>query len=153
MTSISYDKIFSDFLGNVSDYKIASMNDSDVVELMTEYLHKSLSRSYIRVLFSTVNLDDEIQTLSFEMDYKVDDDQDKWFIINVLAKAMVVEWLKPEVRNRLNTAQMFGTKEQKYYSQSQHISELRGLLEDTELELQREIKERNSQYNSYLDET
>lgn len=150
MASLSYETIFSNFLGNVTDFNIASLNISDAYEMMTEYLRKGLAQTYIRRLFSRLVIDDEIQTLEFEMEYKVDDEQDMDFVINILAKAMVIEWLKPQVRNKLNTMQLFGTKEQKFFSQQSHLSELRGLLEDTQLEVRKEIRDRGYIYNAYI---
>ena len=128
MASLSYDEIFSDFLGSVTDYGLASIDIDDMYGLMTEYLHKTLSLSYVRRLLSSVSLDDTIQEITFEVAYPVDDTADIDFIKYILSKGMVIEWLKPQVRSRLNIAQFFGGKEQKYYSQAQHISELRGLL-------------------------
>lgn len=150
MTSLSYEDIYSDFLGNMSDYQLASLNTSDAYELMTEYLQKGMRQSYVRDLFSTLTYDKEIQTLSYELVDVIEEERDKEFVLGVLSKAMVVEWLKPQVRNKLNVAQVFGTRESKFFSQQSHLSEIRGLLEDTELELRKEIRDRSSLHNSYI---
>ena len=152
MASLSYDEIFSDFLGSVTDYDLASMGVDDMYGLMTEYLHKTLSQSYVRRLFSSINADDLVQNLTFELSNPVDDSADIDFIRYILSKGIVVEWLKPQVRSKLNIAQMFGGKEQKFYSQSNHLSELRGLLEDTKLEMRKAIRDRGYIYNPYLKE-
>lgn len=153
MTSLSYEEIFSDFLGSVTDYDFTSIDIDNAYGLMTEYLHKTLSQSYIRRLFSSLSMDDIIQTMSFEMKHEVDESTDLDFVRNILSKGMVVEWLKPQVRSKLNLAQFMGGKEQKWFSQAQHLSELRGLLEDTELELRKSIRDRGYIYNSYLEES
>ena len=150
MASLSYDEIFSDFLGSVTDYELASISLDDMYGLMTEYLHKTLSQSYVRRLFSSVSFDDVIQILTFEMANSVDDASDLDFVKYILSRGMVVEWLKPQVRSKANIAQFFGGKEQKYYSQSQHLSEIRGLLQDTELELRKAIRDRGYIYNPCL---
>jgi len=152
MASLSYDEIFSDFLGSVTDYGLASIDIDDMYGLMTEYLHKTLSLSYVRRLFSSISLDDTVQEFSFAVINAVDDDADVDFVKSILSKGMVVEWLKPQVRSKLNIAQMFGGKEQKFYAQSNHLSELRGLLEDTKLEMRKEIRDRGYIYNLYLKE-
>jgi len=152
MASLSYDEIFSDFLGSVTDYGLASIDIDDMYGLMTEYLHKTLSLSYVRRLFSSISLDDTVQEFSFTVINTVDDDADVDFVKSILSKGMVVEWLKPQVRSKLNIAQMFGGKEQKFYAQSNHLSELRGLLEDTKLEMRKEIRDRGYIYNPYLKE-
>lgn len=113
MASLSYDEIFSDFLGSVTDYDLASIDIDDMYGLMTEYLHKALSLSYVRRLFSSVSLDDTIQIITFEVMNTVDENADIDFIKYILSKGMVIEWLKPLVRSKLNIAQFFGGKEQK----------------------------------------
>lgn len=150
--TLSYEDIFSDFLGYVTDYNIASSSTQDVYEMMREWLKKAIFKPYVRRLFSSVELDNEIQILTYEMDYKVDDETDKDFIIDVLAKGMVIEWLQPQVKNKLLTQQFFGTKEQKFYAQSNQLSELRGLLEDVTVEQRKMIRDRGYINNSYLED-
>lgn len=151
MASLSYDEIFSDFLGSVTDYDLASIKIDDMYGLMTEYLHKTLSQSYVRRLFSSITFDDIVQMFTFEMANSVDDEADLDFVRYILSKGMVVEWLKPQVRSKVNIAQFFGGKEQKWFSQAQHLSELRGLLEDTQLEMRKAIRDRGYIYNPYLE--
>lgn len=150
MTSILYEDIFVKFLGNIQDYDIPNMDEDDVEELMTEYLHKSFSKTYIRQIFQNSSLDDETSTLSFEMKQATDEQQDSDFVSYILAKAMVVEWLSPQVRSKLNIAQLLTGNEQKYYSQANHLNELRELLSDTKIELEKEISDRAFVYNAYL---
>ncbi len=150
MTSLSYDEVFDDFLGRVADFDFSTMDESTANYLMAEYLQKVVSRPYIRRLFKSISADKEIHLIEFEMVDVVDEDADLEFVKTILSKGMVVEWLEPQVRTKVNIAQFFGGKEQKYYSQSNHISELRALLEDTEIELRREIRDRGYIYNSYL---
>lgn len=151
MTSISYEDIFSYFLGYVTDYELASLTMSDAYALMTEQLHKAVAQSYIRRLFKSLVLDDEIHTLTYEMNYDVDENSDLDFVILILSKQMVAEWLAPQVRSKVNLSQFFGGKEQQFFSQSQHLSQLRGMLEDTQLEVRKMIRDRGYIYNSYLE--
>lgn len=113
MTSISYEEIFDNFLGRVSDYDFSSMDESSVNYLMSEYLQKVLSRPYVHRLFSSIDSDAEIHLLKYEMKKPVDDYTDKNFVIDILSKGMVIEWIEPQVRNKVNLSQFFGGKEQK----------------------------------------
>ena len=153
LLTLNYDDLFSAFLGAITDYKLASLDQSDAYQLMAGYLRKTVARSYIKRLFTTSSLDDETQIFTFELrhptDSENDEDMQEWVKL-ILSKGMVVEWAEPQVNSGLNMAQFFGGKEQKYYSQSAHIAELRGLLEDTKLELRREIGDRGLINNSYL---
>lgn len=150
MTSIDYQDIFESFLGNVQDYGFNDMTKSEVHSLLREYLHKATSNIYVYRLFSSLTLDDEIETLTFEIAHVIEESVDADFVKTVLAKQMVYEWVHPQVRNVVNTAQMFGGSEQKFYAQANHLNELRALEEDTVLEVRRLIRDRNFIYNDYL---
>ena len=63
---------------------------------------------------------------------------------------MVIKWLEPQVKSKVNIAQMFGGKEQKFYSQSQHLSELKDMLETEKISLNKLIRDRGSVFNPYL---
>lgn len=151
MTSISYEDIFAYFLGGVSDYDIAKMKYSDAYPLMEEYLHKTIANAHVRSLFSTVNFNDDEGTLSYELDHVLDDSTDKYFVMNLLGNAMVIEWLNPRVRDLSLINQMVGSdKSRTFYSQANHLNELRSLLESTTISLDKMITDRNAFYNSYL---
>lgn len=148
MTSISYEDVFSYFLGNITDYQIAELEEDTANEVMKEYLQKTLADPKIYTIFSSISLGTD--SIDFEMDYEVDGGVDKYFVINILSKGMVCEWVRPQVRSKINLAQYFGGKEQTFFSQANHIGELRGLLEDTEVEIDRLLKARGYIDNEYL---
>lgn len=150
MTSIDYNMIFESFLGNITDYDFANLTMSDSFNIMTEYLHKALAEAYLKRIFSSLTLDDETQVLSYELVQVVDEDNDKEFVIDIIAKWMVYEWLHKEVRSKNLTAQFFGGKEATFYSQANHISELRGMMDDVYKEARFAIQDRLYINNSYL---
>lgn len=150
MTSIDYETIFSSFLGSITDYDFAQLSMSESFSLMTEYLHTALAESYLRRVFSSVSLDDDAQTLSYELKYVVDEIGDNDFIISLIAKWMVYEWLHKEVRSKNLTSQFFGTKEQKFFSQSNHLTEMRALLDDVYKEARFMLQDRGYINNSYI---
>ena len=153
MTSLKYEKIFERFLGKITDYDFLTLNIDDSYSLMTEKLMSTLSNPYIRRLFSSLSVNNDIQELRFEMEHSVDEFTDEYFVTEMLAKGIVIEWLQPQVKSKLLTAQMFSGKEQKFYAQSNQLSEMRSLLEDTQLELRQMIRDRGYIYNSYLEES
>lgn len=79
-------------------------------------------------------------------------DDDFGFVVEIISMGMVVEWLEPQVNSVLNTLQMFSGKEEKFYSQSNHLSELRGLLKDAQLKQRKLIRDRGYISNTYLSE-
>jgi len=150
MSSIDYEIIFSGFLSNITDYKIAKQDEDVTAEQLAEYLHKAVSTPYIRALFASIDVDDDYETVTYEMknpDVNGDDD----FVVNMLGKAMVYEWIHPQVRKTSLMSQMFSGKEVKWYAQSNHMAELRGIEEDAELEVRRMIRDRGFISNKYLE--
>ena len=149
MSSIKYDNIFSSFLSNVTDYKIATQDEDTTIEQLKEYLHKVVGIPYIRALFLSISMDDENDLLTYEMN-DPDPNGDDDFLINMFGKAMVYEWIHPQVRKTSLLSQMFSGKEVKWYAQSSHMSELRGIEEDADLEVRRMIRDRGFIKNKYL---
>ncbi len=153
MTSISYEEIFAYFLGGVRDYDIANMKYSDALPIMTELLHKTMSNTHIRSTFSSIDFNDDDGEFNYEMDYVLDDLSDKYFVTDLLSKGMTIEWLKPKVNDLALITQMVGSdKSRTFYSQANHLQELRALLEDTRISVDKMITDRNAFYNSYLGE-
>lgn len=153
MASITYEAVFSDFLGYVTDYSLIKFDQTTTTGLMTEWLHKALARPYLRRLFSSIVLDDEIQIINFELNTKTDDAADLDFVRLILSKQMVVEWMEPHVSKTSLINQMFAGKEQKMFSQSQHLSEVRNLLKESKEEVRAIIRDRGYIYNPYLEDT
>lgn len=151
MASIDYEEIFSSFLGSVTDYNLASLDATEAYETMKEYLHKALAERYVSRLFLSKKLDDEVQLLSFEMKYPTDEDSDREFVINALAKWMAYEWAQNKVNSTSLVAQFFGGKEQKFYSQSNQLTENKALKDSLYHEAYGFIMRRGYIDNKYLE--
>lgn len=153
MASLQLSTIFDYFLGYITDYDYLSLDESDISTLELEYIKKSVAKPYMRNLFSSITIDEDEEVVSFEMAYPTTDENDESFVSDILAKAMVIQWLQPQVRSKLNTAQMFTGKQRTWYSQANHLAELRSMLEDTQLDVRRMIRDRGFIHNSYLEES
>ena len=153
MASINYDEIYSRFYTKVEAFDFVYENaDEDVVaEYMTIWLHSALSYPYIRRVFSTLSVDDDQESLTYEMRYAIDDFTDTEFVTELLANGMVYFWVQPKVQSITNIVQNFGTTDGRYFSQAMHLSELRALLADTEIRIRGLIRDRGYLYNTYLD--
>ena len=149
MTSVSCETIYEMFLGNIRDNKLLSGEYSTAETFMQEWLKKAISKPYVRRLFSTLTMDED--SLSFDLKHAVNEEADADFIVEVLAQGMVIAWLYPKVYSGTNIAQMFGGKEQKFYSQATHLAELRGLLEDVIISQRKLIQDRGFISNPYLE--
>ena len=151
MTSLTYDVIYSRLFSKIEAYDFIELPEDDLNELLCDWIHSASANPYVRRLFKTFSLDDEIQEISYEMKYSVDDSADVEFITEILTLGVVVAWLEPKVNSINNIAQMFGSKEEKFYSQSSHLSELRSLVNDSRKLQRRMIADRGYAWNSYLD--
>ena len=121
------------------------------VRLPPEYLHASINKPYIRRLFSELKLGDTVQELTYIMKYSVDDDFDAEFITDILGIGMVIEWITPKINSLNNIQQVFGSSEEKFYSQTNHLNGLKDLKKSLIKEQKNLIKDRGYIWNSYLD--
>ncbi len=153
MTSIEYDEVFSRFYSKVEafDFLYEELPEELIAEYMSEWLLSAISYPYIRKLFTTVILDNDDEEIQFELRYEVDEFSDTQFVTEVLAYGMVYSWLEPKVKSITNIYQNFTTSEQKFYSQSAHLSELRALASDAETRIRGLIRDRGYLYNTWLD--
>lgn len=150
MTS-SYNNIYSRFLNKIRDYEFAGIPEPNATEQMREWLQSALSHTYIYRIFDSFSADDEIGEIEYTLKSSVDDFSDKNFVEELLGNALVIEWVTPKVQTTTLLNQMItNSKESKFYSQSAHISELRGILEDTENKVRSMLRDKGYIYNSYL---
>lgn len=150
MASVKYETIFSLFLGSITDYKLASLNDEDANTVMTEYFHKALAASYLSRIFSTRSTDDDNQIFNYELKYKTDNDETD-FVCNAIAKWMVYEWVANQVNSTSLTEQMiFSSKEKSFYSQQAHLGTNMALKDMLYKEARSFVMDRGWINNSYL---
>lgn len=150
MTS-SYETIFNKFLGRVTDYDFLTIDEAYLWEQVSEWVENSIATPSLRVIFSSITCDKETQTLTYTLRNSAGDElSDQLYVEKLFAMSFVIQWLEPTVKNKINLNQMFGGKEEKYYSQAQHLSELRGILEDTVVRFKKEIRDHDTIYNSYI---
>lgn len=151
MTSLTYNQIYSRLFSKIEAYDFIELSEDDLNELLCDWIHSASANPYVRRLFKTFSLDDEIQEISYEIKYSVDEFSDAEFVTEVLALGVVVAWLEPKINSINNVAQMFGSKEEKFYSQSAHLSELQNLLNSCKKQQRRMIADRGYAWNTYLD--
>lgn len=151
MASLNYDKIYSRLFTKIEAYDFIELSEEMLNEFLCNWLHSASANPYVRRLFSSFIIDDEVQLITYEMKYSVDELSDEEFVIEILALGVVISWLEPKINSISNIAQMFGSKDEKFFSQSQHLSELRGLISDFKKQQRRMIADRGYVWNSYLD--
>ena len=149
MTS-EYNDIYSRFLLRVTDYEFSGLDEKLAQEMMNGWMKATLSQPYIRRLFSSLTADDDVEEIEFELANPQDDSSDQDFAEEIIAQGMVVSWLSPQYHSVLNTAQFYSNSEQKYYSQANHMAELKEMYRGAKSDLRKMIRDRDTFNNSYI---
>lgn len=151
MTS-SYNDIYSRFLNKIRDYEFAGLPEPNATEKMREWLQSVLSHAYIYRIFETFSADDEIAEFEYTLKTSVDEYNDKHFVEELLGNAMVYEWMSEKVYTTNLLYQMITNgKEQTFFSQQQHLAQLRALQADAETKVRSMLRDKGYNYNSYLE--
>ena len=150
MTS-EFDELYSRFYLRVEDYNIVGLEEKVVTNMMNGWIKSTLSKPYVRRLFDELDFDEDIGELEYEMKLPVSEEEDKDFVEEVIALGMVVEWLSPKYHSTLLTSQMFSNSDQKYYSQANHMTELKDMYHRAQNDLRKLIRDRGYIYNGYLE--
>lgn len=150
MTS-SYETIFNKFLGRVTDYDFLTIDEAYLWEQVSEWVENSIATPSLRVIFSSITCDKETQTLTYTLRNSAGDElSDQLYVEKLFAMSFVIQWLEPTVKNKINLNQMYGGKEEKFYSQAQMITALNEVLDTTVVRLKKEIRDHDTIYNSYI---
>lgn len=150
MTS-SYSDVYSRFLMKIKDYDLYSLIEADANEEMKGWLTSALSQPYINRIFDTLSADEEIAELEYTLKTPVNEFNDKNFVDELLGYQMVCEWLSPKVHTTTLLNQMItNSKEQKFYAQANHVSQMRELLADAERKVRSMLRDKGYIYNDYL---
>lgn len=136
-----YEKIYNRFLQKISDFNLAEVDDYSFDEMMNGWLNSAVIRVR-KCQHDLSKRDDELQ--EFEEDLSD-------LEIELLALGMVDAWVTPMLNSTELTLQFIGGKEEKYYSQSQMLSELRNLKKENSLEMNRLHNYYTYTNNSYFD--
>ena len=136
-----YEKIYNRFLQKISDFNLAEVDDYSFDEMLNGWLNSAVIRVR-KCQHDLSKRDDELQ--EFEEDLSD-------LEIELLALGMVDAWVTPMLNSTELTLQFIGGKEEKYYSQSQMLSELRNLKKENSLEMNRLHNYYTYTNNSYFD--
>ena len=134
-----YEKVYGRFLNRTTDFNLAELDDYTLNEMLKGWLGSAI----VRVRTSgNLSRDDENEV--FEDDLSDID-------VELLAMGMTLAWLDQTLNSTELTLMMLGGKEEKFYSQSQQISELRALRADTLREMQQLYTYNTYTNNDYFD--
>ena len=135
-----YETVYGRFLNRTTDFNLGDLDDHTLNEMLKGWLHSSIVNT--RTSSDLSLRDDELEMFDDDLP-----DQD----IELLAMGMTMAWIDQYLNSTENVLQFIGGKEEKYYSQANHIAELRALREDTRLEMKRIHSYGTYKTNSYFD--
>ena len=151
MITLDFEDVFSVFHNKIDAYDFLELTNEEINAFEVDWLRAAGAKPYVRKLFSSYKFDDDNEVINFEMRYATDDDADYDFVIEILALGIVVEWLMPKVNSMDTIFQVYGSKEEKFYSQSQHLKEIRALRDSMKNEQRKMIRDRGYLFNSYIE--
>jgi hypothetical protein len=135
----SYEIVYDRFLSSTTDFNLADMDDYTLNELFKDWLHSAIVK--IRTS-SNLTHDDENEVFNNDLS-----DLD----IELLAMGMRLSWLDQRINSTEYTNLFVGGKEEKFYSPSSQLAELRNLRADTLREMQQLYTYNTYTNNSYFD--
>ena len=136
-----YEKIYNRFGQKITDFNLAEIDDYSLDQMLKNWLQSAIVN--VRTSSDLSNRNDEDEVFNDELR-----DSD----VELLAMGMVMAWLDQYLNSTENVLQFIGGKEEKYYSQANHIAELRALREDIRLEMKRLHSYYTYANNSYFDD-
>ena len=137
----SYETIYNRALAQITDPLLAQLPEEDLEIMLHDWLMDAIEEPVIGE-YDFSDRDEELKQFNFDISNR---DQ------KIISIHMVRGWLAPQIRSVTLTSQVFGGKEEKYYSQSNHLAELRNL--DNDLQRQADLLFCRGTYlnNDYFD--
>ena len=121
-----YEKIYNRFSQKITDFNLADIDDYSLDGMLRGWLQSAIVN--VRTSNDLSLRDDENEVFNNDLS-----DLD----IELLAMGMTMAWLDQYLNSTENVLQFIGGKEEKYYSQANHIAELRALREDIRVDMKR----------------
>ena len=135
----SYVDVYERFLNMTTDFSFVELDDDTLKKMMKDWLCSAIVKTRTA---SDLSRDDENE--SFNNDLK---DMD----IELLAMGMKLAWLDQRINSTEYVNLFVGGKEEKFYSPSSQLSELRALRADTLREMQQIYTYDTYNNDSYFD--
>lgn len=135
---MEYKKIYSRFLSRIKDKNLLKLSSDDFYDLMSDYLHNSVSNPMVRKLFTTLLLNDEVQELEYELINSIDEKSDYEFVIEIISQSLVIQWMTHNLDTDLSLALTIGGKEEKVLKNN--LKDNYARLDALDKQLQRTIR-------------
>ena len=135
----SYEKVYGRFLNSTTDFNLVELDDHTLNEMLKDWLHSAIVKTRTS---NDLAHDDKSEVFKNELS-ELD--------IELLAMGMKLAWLDQRINSTEYTNLFVGGKEEKFYSPSSQLAELRALRADTIREMQQLYTYNTYTNNSYFD--
>jgi hypothetical protein len=135
-----YEKVYGRFLNLTTDFNLAELDDHTLNEMLKDWLHSAIVKT--RTTSNLAARDDENEAFDNDLD-----DMD----VELIAMGMRLAWLDQRINSTEYTNLFIGGKEEKFYSPSSQLAELRALRADTLREMQQLYTYSTYNNNSFFD--
>ena len=136
-----YSTLYERALSSITDPLLAQLPEEDLENMLHDWLMDAIVEPVVGE-YDFTNRSEELKQFNFDISER---DQ------KILSIHMVRGWLAPQIRSVTLTNQVFGGKEEKFYSQAQMLAEMRNL--DADLQRQADLLFCRGTYldNEYFD--
>ena len=147
---MDYELIFSKFLSKIDDPKLFTYDDETLYEVLGDFLSSTLAIPYVRKLFKSVVADERTEKVTYSLNVSIDEDIDSNFVLEIISKGMVIQWMTQKIDTALSLATIIGGKEEKSIRNEYKNNMAR--LKELKTELRKMIRDSNYIDNSYVGE-
>ena len=136
-----YSTLYNRALAQITDPLKAFLPEEDLENMLYDWMMDAIVEPLVGE-YDFDNKDDELKQFNFDISNR---DQ------KIIAIHMVRGWLAPQINSITLTLQVFGGKEEKFYSQAPHLAEMKDL--DDKLQRQADLLFCRGTYldNEYFD--
>ena len=136
-----YETIYNRALSKIEDPTLAMLPEEDLENMLHGYLMSAIAK-HRKCEHDLSDRDEELKQFNFDLsDLEME-------IISIL---MTREWISQRLNSVTNVMQVFGGKEEKWFSQASHIKELREMDDRLRLEAQQLSRDYSYIDNDYFD--
>ena len=137
-----YETIYNRALNKLEDPQLLMMPEEDLEEMLHGYLLSAIAK-HRKCEHDLSDRDEELKQFNSDLSD---------LEIEILSILVLREWICQRLYSVTNVLQVFSGKETKWFSQAQHIAELRALDESLKLEAQKLSRDYTYTNNDYFND-
>lgn len=135
---MKYEEIYS--RSYMKKYDPSFYDDKEFAyETMKEWLHEIVTFPYVRKIFSRIELNDDLEELTFALTNSIDESSDDDFVKKLFTDGFVICWMRLKIDSVLNLSVIIGGKDEKKI-QSNYKSNIER-LDSLEIKLKKYIRD------------